>query len=251
MKKIVSLVLALMMACMLIPACAELAAETVVGDWYAVEMAKDGTVLNPGAMGMEITLILNEDGTMALNMSMMGETQSQQGTWSIEDGKVILAAETDEETVAFTLQEDGTLKGEDKGSTLTFSRESAAAPSVEFAEVNPDAKPEDFNGEWKFAYLSMAGITFNAETAATTGLFEEIPELVIQDNHLKLSGGSTMEMMFGEEGMDMEFADGGYGISAAIGETTAGIYVKMLQDGMVCITISMGQEVGLYFTKAE
>ena len=251
MKKTVSLVLALIMACMLIPACAEVTAETVTGDWYAVEMVQDGMTINPGAMGMEITMILNEDGTMALNMSMMGETQSEEGTWSIVDGKVSLISEEDESAVEFTLQEDGTLKGEDDGSTLIFSREAAALPAVEFAEINPDAQPEDFNGEWQFAYLSMAGITFDAETARMSGMFDEIPALVIENNHLKLSGGGSMEMLFGAEGMDMEFADGGYGVSAAIGENTIGIYVKMLQDGMVCISLSMGEEIGLYFTKAE
>lgn len=249
MKKIVSLLLALMMACMLIPVCAEVAAETVTGDWYVIEMTQGETNINPGAMGMEITLVLNEDGTMALTMSMMGESQVTEGTWEIVDGKVALTSE--DSTVELTMQEDGTLIGEDEGAVMVFSRESAAVEAVEFAEVNPDAQPEDFNGEWSFAYLSMAGITFAADTAVSAGLFEELPTLSIQDGHVTLGGGSSMEMMFGADGMDLEFADGGYGVSADLGEASMGIYVKMLQDGMVYISIDMGQEIALYFTKAE
>ena len=58
MKKLVSLILALCMACILIPA----TAEDVTGLWYMVEMITNGVSINPAEMGINWTMELSEDG---------------------------------------------------------------------------------------------------------------------------------------------------------------------------------------------
>ena len=251
MKKIVSLLVALMMACMLIPATAEIAAETITGDWYCSEMTQGETTFNPGAMGMEVHLIINEDGTVSVAMTMGGEGQTEEGTWEITDGKLFMHTGEGETAsdVELVLQEDGTLKvaEETSGTVMIFGRE-APEGGVELAEVNPDAQAEDFNGDWTFAYVSVSGMTLTAEMAVSMGAFEEAPTMKLEDGNMTLSGLSTL---LGDEPMALEFANGAYTVD--FGEGLMTIRVEMLQDGMACLTVAMGGEdyMGLYFTKAE
>ena len=62
MKKLISLILVLCMACALAPAMAE----GVTGTWYLIEMNADGVSVSPADMGMTWTLVFNEDGTVKL-----------------------------------------------------------------------------------------------------------------------------------------------------------------------------------------
>ena len=74
MKKITALILALMMACLMLPALAE---EDVTGDWYLQSMSAGGMSINPADMGMSMKLTLNAGGTYA----MVSGEDAEEGPW--------------------------------------------------------------------------------------------------------------------------------------------------------------------------
>ncbi len=243
MKKFVSLLVVLMMACMLLPAVAE---EDLTGDWYLVDVAG----MNPADMGMSITMTLNADGTANMVSIMSGTDLSQDGTWRIEGDKLIVSTNDGAPDTEMTIG-DGVLTGDMGGGAIaTFSRDaSATAETTVFAEVNPDAQPEDFNGNWYATHVSMQGMTISVEAAMAMGQFDEVPVLSFQDGKIAISG--SLEMLFGEEGFDLTYENGGYGYTVTVGENSMGFYLNMLQDGMMQFTVSMGQDIIIYFAKAE
>ena len=74
MKKLLSLILVLCMACMLVPAMAAEAAD-IVGEWEMTEMSANGQTFNPSAMGISWTMTFEEDGNFVSAMNMMGEEE--------------------------------------------------------------------------------------------------------------------------------------------------------------------------------
>ena len=77
MKKLISLLLILCMACMLIPAVAE---DSAAGTWYMAEMTQGEMTFAPSQLGMTWSLTLAEDGTASSVMEMMGEKEESTGT---------------------------------------------------------------------------------------------------------------------------------------------------------------------------
>ena len=63
MKKLFCVMLALVMACAMLAVTAEDAAD-YLGDWYLVEMKMGDTGMNPSDLGMNMTMTVNEDGTV-------------------------------------------------------------------------------------------------------------------------------------------------------------------------------------------
>ena len=241
MKKLVSLVLAVMMVCMLIPAMAE---EDVTGDWYLTDVGG----MNPADMGLTMVVTLNADGTATGKMEMAGETENQEGNWTIEGETVTVTL--NDQPQEFTLA-DGTLQADMGGGMMgTFSREAAEASAVEFAEVNPNAQAEDFEGNWKATYMSAMGMNLPVESAVTMGQMDEIPVLSVENGKVSLKGGG-LDTMFGDSGLELTFDAGKYSYSLELGETALGIDLEMLQDGTLRLTVNMGQEILLYFVKAE
>ena len=101
MKKLISLILTVCMACMLIPAMAESA--SAAGVWYLQEMTNNGVTMAAGDTGIVWTLTLGEDGTAVSAMTMMGETQEQSGTWTQEMNifEAFFSGKTMDEILAF------------------------------------------------------------------------------------------------------------------------------------------------------
>ena len=119
MKKLTALLLALMLACMMIPAMAD---EDITGDWYA------------SMYGMAINLKLDADGTLKM---LAGDTVMQEGTWTVEDGKISLIPEEGESSVG-EVREDGLYFADVE--TL-FTREPVEAVTV--AEVKAAESAEE------------------------------------------------------------------------------------------------------------
>ena len=136
MKKLVSLILALCLVCLSTAVLAEGA--DITGNWY-------GTMY-----GMSVTLTLNADNTYKL---LMGENEIP-GTYELKDGIVYMDGDTD---AANGFVYDGTTLVNEKQS-VTFTRDAEAAQSITLAEVNTEAKLEDFAGEWVCKYVSMNGM---------------------------------------------------------------------------------------------
>ena len=57
--------------------------------------------------------------------------------------------------------------------------------------------------------------------------------------------------MFGDSGLELTFDAGKYSYSLELGESALGIDLELLQDGMLRLTVNVGQEILLYFVKAE
>ena len=80
----------------------------------ASQMGSDGDEVSS-----MITLNLNEDGTFKLDVSAMGVSEAQEGTWEEKDGKITLKAEG--ETIEGTYA-DGLVTLSEEGMSLVFKK---------------------------------------------------------------------------------------------------------------------------------
>lgn len=158
MKKITSLILVLMLAL----ACVSFsAAEDFTGTWYMTEMSAEGISISPADLGMEATLILNEDGSATLDL--LGQVVEM--TWAEENGTVTLSAEGESLALAY---DGASLSMEMDGTGMKFERtavESFTRPN-EIAVTDISA----FNGTWQATRFGLAGIYMDLDMLATFGL---------------------------------------------------------------------------------
>ena len=155
MKKIVALLLALMMACSL--TCALADASEAIGEWYLTELEADGTRMSVVGM-IEMTMVLNEDGTASSVAIVGGDSQEGAGTWTSDGDKIIVTMNN--EPAEFTVV-DGTLTGDMDGAIAYFSKEAPEAPAAPQA-VAAESE-EAFLGNWKCVTISMEGLMMPAE----------------------------------------------------------------------------------------
>ena len=128
--------------------------------------------------------------------------------------------------------------------SMVFTREKPEG--IKVADVNPAAAAEDFEGTWEIAYVGYNGMIIDP---STTG--QEMPGLVVENGAMKFTGNSSMSQAFGTNAIPLTFADGALGMSVSMGETSYGIKLEMLEDGMLALTANMGStEVYMYFVKA-
>ena len=243
MKKLISMILVFCMAVMLVPALAESA--DIAGEWIG------------SYAGHVIPMTLNADGTFSMN--------GTDGTWTLEGETLSLTAKG--ETMVFTYKDD-VISFDMQGESLDFSRAASeeatpaeeAAPAEEsapaegqapaaditFAEVNPDAAAEDFNGEWCIQYIA-AGDEFAAND---TG--EITADIAIKDDGITFGSGSGFSEVFGDKALKMEFADGAYTYSRSFFGVSLSFRIEMLQDGMAAVTIDIaGENAILYMVKTD
>lgn len=245
MKKLVSLILALCLVCLSTAVLAEGA--DITGDWY-------GTMY-----GVGIKVTFNADNTYKL---AMGESEMP-GTYELKDGIVYMDGSAEAED-GFVY--DGTFLVNEKQS-VTLSRDPESAQSLTLAEVNTEAKLEDFAGEWVCKYVSMSGMVVDVTSIPVEQLgASEIPGMKIEGNTMTLTG---LESMAGKDPLEMEFADGALSLnlgkaladaSQSIGADLSSLGldsldmslgVFLLKDGMATLNISMfGQEIVFIFEPA-
>ena len=236
MKKLFSLILALCMVCMLVPAVAE---EDVTGEWYLKTMKQGETEYDAGAIGYNITMTLNADGTGTM-LSPASEEPTP-GSWTLEGDKITVTFE--DSPIGGTVA-DGKITLSEGEISMVFTREKPEG--IKVADVNPAAAAEDFEGTWEIAYVGYNGMIIDP---STTG--QEMPGLVVENGAMKFTGNSSMSQAFGTNAIPLTFADGALGMSVSMGETSYGIKLEMLEDGMLALTANMGStEVYMYFVKA-
>ena len=232
MKKSVSLLLTLCLACLSVAAFTE--AGGLLGVWYG------------SLYGMPAQLTFNEDGSYVMSLA----SNELPGTYELKDGIVYMdGSENADDGFVF----DGTsLVNETQGVTLT--RDQADIAEIVLAEVNPDAALEDFGGDWVCKYMSMSGMTLDITQIPLESLgATQIPSLKIEGSTVALTG---IDSLVGSDPLEMTFADGAltFDLGAKLGMPDMGmsINVLMLQDGMADINVNMGDEtVDLYFTPAD
>ena len=242
MKKLISLFLVFCMAIMLVPALAESA--DIAGDWIG------------SYDSYEIPMALNADGTFSMN--------GTEGTWVLEGENLSLTAQG--QTMVFTFKDDLiTFSQEDV--TIEFTRAAAeeAAPAdeaapegeaapdeektvdVTFADVNPDAAAEDFNGEWCIQYIAADDKIAANETGEVTA------DIAIKDGGITFGSGSGFSDGFGDKALKMEFADGAFTYSRSVlGLVDFSFRVELLQDGMAAVTLEIaGNGATLYMVRTD
>ena len=67
----------------------------VIGTWYVNELSMgEGASFHPGAMGMEVTVDIKEDGKMETTSSVYGEEpEVDESEWKIENDKIVFSIE--------------------------------------------------------------------------------------------------------------------------------------------------------------
>lgn len=234
MKKLLAI---LTMLAVLLTAVAFAEAADVIGEWYLVDMVMGETSINPAAMGMNMTLVLNEDGTMTATNSY-GDTEPEKadGTWELSDGNLVIALDDTPDTVII---QDGQLKMDmgEEGYFL-FGREPIAAPELPVAV--PAESEDAFLGTWKLSQISMDGLVMPAAAMGT-------------ETVMTVEAGKAV---VGAEDSNDEYttalADGVLTLTPAA-EGSEPMTVELNNDGSISISVTMGEELSMvmYFEKAE
>ena len=227
MKKLVSLILILCMACMLIPAVAE---EDITGEWYG------------DLYGMEITLTMNADNTAKMSLPGMGDVADY--SWVESNGLLILTESVDGTKMEGKLM-NGELTINDGDEDIVFTREHVEG--IQVAEVNPDAAAEDFEGTWAISSVRAEEIHARAEDMDMGDI-----GVVIKDGKLEFTGNAEdMTFFLGEEAIPMTYENGalGYSIDYTMGDesVTLKLIGEMLQDGMFALSLDMDGDGFTYF----
>lgn len=228
MKKIASLLLVLLLAL----ACVSFsAAEDYTGTWYAVEMSSDGISMDPAQFGMEITLVMNPDGTGSFGMS--GE-ETQEITWKEENGTIILSAAGDDVPLVC----DGDSVSMDiNGAVIKFSRTAGETFTRPADVLAQDISA--FNGTWVPYKFGVGGIYVDMETLASFGLdLSETADLFIVtiDNGNVSLFGDRMELPLVNGALFLETTDA----EGAVSSTG----IALLEGDMIEVAAS---EVGISF----
>lgn len=235
MKKLLAVALALAMLCAV--ALAETA--EVVGEWYLIEARFGDTVLPTAALGMEMTLTFNEDGTGAMLSPTEEGDRSAELAWKLVDEGIEMTVQTldeegnaKEETAVVTL-EDGQLLMNEEGGSLVFSRDAAEAPALP-APVAAESE-EAFLGVWNMSTVNMNGIPLPAATFGMEGtLTVEVGKAVMGDSeeadeYATEFVDGILKLSREEETLNLElYDDGSVGITQQLDEETtmAILFVK-------------------------
>ncbi len=254
MKKIVSLILVACLACMLIPAMAE----GVVGTWYLVEMQANGAVVNPAQMGINWTMVFNEDGTAENRMEMMGQVQEASGTWTMEGDTITFTVEGNPATMQLV---DGKLSADMNGQTAVFSQEAPAA--VEKPAVVAAESEEAFFGDWELCAIDMMNMYMEKSMLGMAGMEWFNVKLSIEAGKAAMTSKVSQEAEEETQIYDTRFEDGKLVIeidlSAAesigldLSSITDGIStIELLENGDILYGMNfMGVTIGVYLTKVE
>ncbi|MDO4483354.1 MAG: hypothetical protein Q4C54_02620 [Clostridia bacterium] len=228
MKKLVSVLLAVMMLLCTVAA----VAEGVPGVWYLNTISASGAAMNPGDLGMEMSFDLKEDGTGAA--TVMGE--SADCSWAEADGKVTVTI--GDSVQEFTVDGD-TLVMEEEGTSLIFTHEPPAAAFVPAEKVSTDDITA-FNGTWTMCKMGFGGMYIDLATADPA----ELKDMFGEDMTMVIDNGNVT--MMGNDDGAYELKDGELTKTVSVGDETMTYGIQLLADGMARCEL-MGIE--LFFVK--
>ena len=217
MKKLVSMILILCMACMLIPAMAE---EDLTGEWYA------------SYAGVAMTMNINADGT--LTMTIPGMEEPAAGTWTLDGDQIVITVQ--DSPASGTVTAEGIALSE-SGMELLFTREPVESISV--ADVKADAAEEEFYGEYACTYIGSQGILMDASAMGMAF------GLKISEGALEFTGGEDdlYAMIFTMMGLTGTYADGKIDVVSTMEGNDATGTIELLEDGMVKLSLNSNGEI--------
>lgn len=160
MKKLSALLLALLLAATL---CVGAMAETAsyVGTWVLTSIASAGMSMDPATLGMELSIVLREDGTCTLTMLEMAE----EGTWAPAEGGVSLTDASG--TTAVLTYRDGALVMASEGIEMILTPGTADATATadegEYAQILTNLTVADFAGTWEMEHVESTNDWYDVE----------------------------------------------------------------------------------------
>lgn len=247
MKKLLAMLLALAMML----GCTALA-ETVVdytGTWVLTGAEAEGILMGPSMLsmlGLDMTLVVAEDGTVIMTTTGMAET----GTWALTENGIAISDETD--TLEFVYQ-DESLVTEQQGAVMMLTREGAAPAVIEEtteSAVLANVDPLAFEGAWLLTSANAMGMDFTADQmgvyvafvlAGGEGIYGEsnaeggVDQYPILYTVTEVEGtGTVLELLYAGE--DVE-------------EPVTLLVLTMLDDGrLVYVMDQDGMTITYYFT---
>ena len=239
MKKLVSMMLILCMACLMLPAMAD---EEITGDWYLKIMKMGEQEYDAAAMGYAVTMTLNEDGSVV--MTVPGDDPAS-GTWTIEGDEITVIA--NDSPAKGMVSEGVFMLASEDGQVMIFTRE--APETVALAEVIPAESAEEFYGPWTIVYLDMEGRIMDIAAMGDEGAL-----VTISEETMEIAGEGTISGMLSLIKMDAPaFADGMLTIQAAPDALNPNLSAtaELLEDGMVKLTITSTSPMSLYLAPVE
>ena len=156
MKKLVSVILALCLAMLMVSALAE---DALTGVWYLVSAESAGVSFTPSAIGMEIVLTMNEDGTFTTATTIAGQTTEESGTWTATDTGANIKDTTTGDEKSLVLKDGSLVLDMGEEGNMIFGRTAPEAPAG--PETVAAESADQFNGVWKMTTVSMMGIEMN------------------------------------------------------------------------------------------
>ena len=168
MKKLLSLLLALCLAAMLVPAAAE---EDLIGIWNLVRATAQGVEMIVIGDEIALTLTIREDGTASVYSLMPGEEPATaENNWSYADGVLTLTNPESGEVEVSAPIVNGEITVEAGGAEMVLSREPHAVYEMP-AAVKADSISA-FNGVWcpdiSFQSGMMARVSIPVKEGETT-----------------------------------------------------------------------------------
>ena len=249
MKKVISLILILCMACTLIPAMAE---EDITGDWYLTQMEMNGTKIDIAGTGMVMVFSLNADGTAHESIEMMGEKQEMDGTWALNGNTVTLTANGQDQTLTYA---DGVLRIESDGQTGILTREAPAA--VEKPGVVAAESEEAFFGTWKLVAADMMGIYMTVDQipgyqgTITIEAGKIISEMAMGEGQEMQKSEAATTFADGKLTMKFEFPEDQAEMLKAMGAPETGT-IELLENGNILYSMDYaGMKMDMYFGPAD
>lgn len=245
MKKFLAVALAAMMLCLSCFAMAETAARTEVLTLYLDKMISGETAYSAADLGIVITMVIYDDGTVDLNA--MGETQA--ATWA-EDGDYLVVTMDDGSTMTLCVDpEDPTSVlgiNSAEGDAVTYMFTTNEITPIELPAIVEATDISEFNGTYTAKYLSAFGTTANIESMIQSGELGALMgdnmtslDVVIENGNVAVFGGESIDMILAEDGsltvdkaVSDAAADLGFDLdlstAVVILKTETGIVVSML-----------------------
>ena len=223
MKKLISLVLILCMACMLIPALAD---GDAAGVWYVKTMKQGEQEMDMASVGMTFTLTLNADGTCAFDMA--GDVS--EGTWSQEGDTVTITIDGDP---ASGTMADGLITLSQGSVEMVFSQEAPAALPTS-GDIIAAESEEAFFGTWQLASLDMMGQTIPVDMLSSLGMDVQVT-MTIE------AGKATMAVGFNGQSQEATMTTSLQDGKLSLVEGSSALSVALTESGNLAFELPMGE----------
>ncbi len=243
MKKLLAIVLALCVGCMLLPAVAEEA--DFLGEWFLIKLVMGETEIDPSMMGLSISMTFNEGGTGTAATIQGGEEETHEFTWEQRDGQLVMISDGEEGPITL---EDGLMKIASPSGDMILSREAPA--SAVAAEPVAAESEETFLGTWSATRVNMEGTMISLDMVAAMGLNLEA-KLTIEAGKVTVSFAFMSDEPVVYEG-ESAFADGVLQMTMPEGQEP--VVIQLLDSGELLCTLTdstTGTALPLYFAPAE